>query len=311
MAGTPVGSRTPERRCDRSPSRPHSRWPPRWVGRCGRSERRWSEVVVEGVAPAGNFPVLTKSNYYDWAALMHVMLQARDLWTTVSVGTTDYAEDCMALEVISKAVSVEMMVPITSKPTAKAAWESIKLRNVGVDRVSKAKGSTLKHKLDLLMLLHGESIDEFGARLGRITNQLAVLGFEYEEEEIVRRFLQALPRKFKQIVTSIETLLDLEMILIGRLKPTEERLNGSNSKAITSLNLTEDELVARLSSRLKILGNGVSNRSKEASSTVVVVIQGITVATPVTATLQGAAMLLKWMKRVNPHCFLQAPLSTN
>jgi hypothetical protein len=101
------------------------------------------------------------------------------------------------------------------------------------------------------------------------------------------------------------------MILIGRLKPTEERLNGSNSKAITSLNLTEDELVARLSSRLKILGNGVSNRSKEASSTVVVVIQGITVATPVTTTLQGAAMLLKWMKRVNPHCFLQAPLSTN
>jgi hypothetical protein len=27
--------------------------------------------------PAGNFPVLTKMNYYDWAALMLMMLQAR------------------------------------------------------------------------------------------------------------------------------------------------------------------------------------------------------------------------------------------
>jgi hypothetical protein len=49
----------------------------------------------------------------------------------VSVRTTDYAKDRMALEVISKAVPVEMMGPIASKPTAKAAWESIKLLNVG------------------------------------------------------------------------------------------------------------------------------------------------------------------------------------
>jgi hypothetical protein len=188
----------------------------------------------------------------------------------VSVRTTDYAKDRMALEVISKAVPVEMMGPIASKPTAKAAWESIKLLNVGVDRVRKVKVSTLKHELDSLMFLDGESIVEFGARLGRITNQSAVLGFEYKEEEIVRRFLQALPPKFEQIATSIETLLDLETMsvdeLIGHLKPTEERLNLSNSKAITSLNLTEDELVARLSSRLKISGNGGSDCSKEASS---------------------------------------------
>jgi hypothetical protein len=47
MASTPVGSRMPERRCDWSTSRPHGWSPPRWVGQCGRSERRWFEVVVE------------------------------------------------------------------------------------------------------------------------------------------------------------------------------------------------------------------------------------------------------------------------
>jgi hypothetical protein len=79
MADTPAAhSRTPESR--RSHSRPLTRSPPRWA------ERRTSEIVIERVVervtservtPVGNFLVLTKTNYYGWAALMRVMLQAR------------------------------------------------------------------------------------------------------------------------------------------------------------------------------------------------------------------------------------------
>jgi hypothetical protein len=82
MADTPAAhSRTPESR--RSRSRPLSRSPPRWVERHGRSERRTSEIIIERVmehvaservAPVGNFLVLTKTNYYDWATLMRIML---------------------------------------------------------------------------------------------------------------------------------------------------------------------------------------------------------------------------------------------
>jgi hypothetical protein len=50
----------------------------------------------------------------------------------------------------------------------------------------------------------------------------------------VRRFLVVLPPKFEQITTSIETLCDLDMItvdeLIGRLKPSEERINHNQGK---------------------------------------------------------------------------------
>jgi hypothetical protein len=137
------------------------------------------------------------------------------------------------------------------------------LHNVGVDRVSKAKASTLKHEFDSLTFLDGESIDDFSARIDQITNQLAVLGCEYKEEEIVRRFLQALPPKF-------ETLLDLETIsineLIGRLKPSEERINRSGGSAIVSLNLTEDELITKITSWHKIAGGGNTDQQKEASS---------------------------------------------
>jgi hypothetical protein len=83
-------------------------------------------------------------------------------------------------------------------------------------------------------------------------------------------FLLALPPKFEQIAVTIETLLGLESIsvdeLIARLKPSEERINRNGGKSIASLNLMEDELVAQLSSRLKVSVNGVPDHSKESSS---------------------------------------------
>jgi hypothetical protein len=61
-----------------------------------------------------------------------------------------------------------------------------------------------------------------------ITSELVVLGDKYTEEEIGRKFLQALPPRFGQIATSIKTLLDLSEVsvdeLVGRLKTTEDRL---------------------------------------------------------------------------------------
>jgi hypothetical protein len=97
----------------------------------------------------------------------------------------DYTEDRMALEVIMKVVPLEMLGSIMSKQSAKAAWEAISLRNVGVDWVRKVKASTLKHEFDAITFNDGETVDEFGTRIGWITNQLAVLGFEYTEEEVV------------------------------------------------------------------------------------------------------------------------------
>jgi hypothetical protein len=93
----------------------------------------------------------------------------------VIVGTTDFTEDRLALEVIAKEVPPELMGSIASKPSVMAAWESLVLCNVGVDRVRKAKVSTLRHEFDSLTFEVGESIDDFGTRLSRITNQLRFL----------------------------------------------------------------------------------------------------------------------------------------
>jgi hypothetical protein len=148
--------------------------------------------------------------------------------------------------------------------------DSITLSNIGVDRVHKAKASSLKCEFDSLTFNDGESVDDFSACISRIVNQLTVLRVEYKEEDIVRQFLLALPPKFEQITASIKTLLNLETItideLIGQLKPSDKHINRSNRKSIASLNLTKDELVVHVTSCLKVSGHGGLERSKQSSS---------------------------------------------
>jgi hypothetical protein len=66
------------------------------------------------------------------------------MWTAVSTSMYDYTEYRMALEVISKAVSMDVMGTIARKASAKAAWDSITLCNIGVVRVRKTKAGSLK-----------------------------------------------------------------------------------------------------------------------------------------------------------------------
>lgn len=93
----------------------------------------------------------------------------------------------------------------------------LRVRNVGVDRVRKAKAGMLKREFDVLKFNDDESVDDFCVRISRITGELAVLSDEYTEEEIVRKFLQALPTRFDQIAASIETLLDLSKVKVDEL----------------------------------------------------------------------------------------------
>jgi hypothetical protein len=222
--------------------------------------------------------MLTKTNYTDWAVLMRVMLQGRHLWEVINVGVVDYTDERYALEALCKAVPKELRGSIANKTTAKAAWDSLKTQYIGVDRVRKAKAKTLRREFDGITFKEGESIDDFTSRITRITDQLTILGEEHEEEEIVRKFLEALPDQFEQIAVAIETLLDLEDVsldeLVGRLKATKERLNhskrrggggsggSSTEKEIDGkLYFTEEQVIAHLASRLNIDGSAARGKT--------------------------------------------------
>ena len=45
--------------------------------------------VVREVSGGISYPILTKTNYSDWALLMTVKLKARALWRAIEVGDVD------------------------------------------------------------------------------------------------------------------------------------------------------------------------------------------------------------------------------
>jgi hypothetical protein len=218
---------------------------------------------------------LTKTNYTEWSALMRVMLQGRHLWEAVSVGTGEFIDDRNALEALCKAVPPELQGVLANKATTKEAWDALKTRHLGVDRVRKAKAQTLRQEFDVIAFREGESVDDFSCRLTKITDQLAIQ--VYEEETIVRKFLQALPERFHQIAVAMETLLDLEEVslneLVGRLKATEERMDRAKSKGGVrpsaggkeingKLYFIEEQVIARLASRLNLNTNRSGTRGR-------------------------------------------------
>jgi hypothetical protein len=96
--------------------------------------------VVEKVVSAGptNYPLLSKTNYNDWALLMKIKLEARLLWAVVDPDDVDFQVNRMALDAICSTVPPEMISTLATKPSAKEAWGSIKTMRIGVDRVRKA-----------------------------------------------------------------------------------------------------------------------------------------------------------------------------
>jgi hypothetical protein len=101
----------------------------------GGGDRVVVEQVVEKVASAGpvNFPLLTKTNYNDWALLIKIKLKARLLWAAVDSSNVDFHVDHMVLDAICSAVPPELISTLTTKPSAREAWESINIMRVGRD----------------------------------------------------------------------------------------------------------------------------------------------------------------------------------
>jgi hypothetical protein len=112
---------------------------------------------------------------------------------------------------------VELMGTIVNKATIKAAWVSLYLWNISTERMHKVRASTLRCELDALKIEDGETIDDFGVCINNHITQLAILGTNYIDEEIVRRFLQVLLARLDQITTSIETLLNLAVVSLDEL----------------------------------------------------------------------------------------------
>lgn len=199
------------------------------------------------------YPLLTRSNYTAWAIKMKAYLKAQGLWEAIDSKDVDERKDQMALAAIYHGIPEETLLLIAEKETAKEAWEMLKTMHMGVERVMEAKVQTLKTELDALRMKDGESIDDFAMKLTSIVSKIRALGEKVEEAYVVKKLLRVVPKKFLQVVSTIEQFGDFNIMtveeVIGRLKAYEERIRIYADDEGEHLLLTRAEWRAKERSR--------------------------------------------------------------
>nr|XP_043633245.1 uncharacterized protein LOC122604415 [Erigeron canadensis] len=181
-------------------------------------------------------PLLTTTNYTIWLIRMKIILQANGLRKMVESdrSTADEKRDKTAIGYLFQGLPKDMILQVASCTNAKEVWDTLKTRNVGVDRVQKAKLQTLKSEFEMLQMEEDETIDSFTAKMTSLTSQMTSLGSTLDDATRVRHLLNSVPERFIQIVASIEQYSDLDKLTldeaIGRLKTFEERIKIKQGK---------------------------------------------------------------------------------
>ncbi|XP_066341547.1 uncharacterized protein [Miscanthus floridulus] len=179
-------------------------------------------------------------------------MQARHLWDAVEYDDVEFDDDRSALDAICSTVPAEMVPALATKLTAKEAWEAIKTLRIGDDRVRKATAQAVRCKYKGIAIRDGESIEDFTLRLTNIVQRLAMLGDPEPDEKVVAKYLRVARPRYKQLVISIETLLDISTLSIeevtGRLKAADDEPPPAQTVA-GKLLLTKEQWIERYKKR--------------------------------------------------------------
>ncbi|XP_066395748.1 uncharacterized protein [Miscanthus floridulus] len=223
-----------------------SRSPPRRRrGRSSRSRTRdTGERIIERVIerPSANvaWPMLTRTNYSEWALVMTVNFQTLRVWEIVRDGIDDdhdndeYHDDRVAMAGILRSVPTELWSTLARKPMAMEAWETIKSLRIDDERACGASAQQLRREFNSISFKEGETVSEFGLRIDTLATNLRTLGDEITDSEVVKKLLQVVSESLNQAAVSIEMFMDLNTAkvedVIGRLRVFEER---SKPKQVT------------------------------------------------------------------------------
>jgi len=109
----------------------------------------------------------------------------------------------------------------------------------------------------------GESVEDFALRLSNIMQRLAILGDPEPEPKVVAKYLRVARPRYKQLVISIETLLDIDTLSVeevtGWLKATTDNEPSLAQDVAGKLLLTEEQWLERYKKRDKDSGRGGSS----------------------------------------------------
>nr|GEV59856.1 zinc finger, CCHC-type [Tanacetum cinerariifolium] len=151
-------------------------------------------------------------------------------WDAITEDEVDEKKNYTTKGIIFQTLPENVLLQVSKHKNAKYVWESIKVRYIGAERVQKARLQILRNELEMLKMNDNESINDFMGKISGIVAKFKSLASTLEEEVIVRKFLNSVPKKYLPIVAPIEQYSDLETMpfeeAVGRVKAYEERLQS-------------------------------------------------------------------------------------
>jgi hypothetical protein len=142
-----------------------------------------------------------------------------------------------------------MQFSLSKKQTAKEVWDTITAPRIGSNCARKTTLQALRKEWENLAFKPGEEVDDFTLRPNTLQQKMVQFGDETcSEERAVEKLFRCIPKKYKQIARSIESLLDLSTMFIeeaiGHLKVVDGDEPQPLSRPITvggKLHLTREQ----------------------------------------------------------------------
>jgi hypothetical protein len=126
--------------------------------------RTSSSVTSSGIKESSLvWPMLTLSNYAEWAMLMQINYEAMEIWDVIDPGTTvKRSQDRQAMGALMRSVPKEMWGTLGAKRIVKEAWEAVMNMRIGADQVKEVNVQKLLKEFENTEFKDGESVDETG-----------------------------------------------------------------------------------------------------------------------------------------------------
>ena len=189
-------------------------------------------------------------HYDHWAMLMENFLKSKEYWDLIEneipAATEDITEtqrkliadlklkDLKVKNYLFQAIDRHIIETILNKETAKAIWDSMRLKYQGSTKVKRAQLQALRREFEILGMKEGEKVNEYFARTLIIANKMKTHGEKMEQSVIIEKILRSMTLKFNYVVCSIEESNDLSTMTIDELQSSllvhEQRMHGQKEE---------------------------------------------------------------------------------
>src|SRR5664279_1915944 len=181
-------------------------------------------VQMPHILNVGSPPMLNTNDFSLWKFLMesHISSSCNALWRSVLYGFRPYdprnltpkeVVECQlnatALNIIQKALPLELLAHIRSCNTAKEAWDSLNILFEGNSSIQQSKYDLALDQADMFVMQEDESPEDLYRRLTALAIQLRYFGREeIIDDWVKRKFVKAITPFEKTLATTIRARPD-------------------------------------------------------------------------------------------------------